>query len=182
MNIIGNLLIAPPAVKGNFWYKTVVMITEHHTQGSVGVVINKRSHMSLREFGEQIGIELPIEGFVYLGGPVNVKNLSLLHSNEWASSNTHRINQDFSLSSDEHILPRLSIGDTPKHWRLLLGVCGWSPGQLLAEIKGTEPWNKAQSWCLSSADYDVVFGSDHKDQWCNALDRSGLEFAQTLFS
>ena len=65
MNIVGNLLIAPPAVKGNFWYKTVVMVTEHHLQGSVGVVINKRSHMSLRDFGEQVGVELPLEGFVY---------------------------------------------------------------------------------------------------------------------
>jgi putative AlgH/UPF0301 family transcriptional regulator len=61
-------------------------------------------------------------------------------------------------------------------------MCGWSPNQLLGEIKGDPPWNKNTSWCLSTSSMDLVFGSDNKDQWCNALDRSGLEFAQNLLS
>lgn len=180
MNLVGNLLIAPPAVKGNFWYKTVVMVTEHHHHGSVGLVINKRSHMTLIEFGDQIGFPLNVDGYVYLGGPVNVKNLSMLHTNEWSSTNTLKVNDEFSISSDEHILPRLANGDTPERWRLLLGVCGWSPGQLLGEIKGTPPWQSSTSWCHCKADIDLVFENDNKDQWCSALDRSGLEFAQNI--
>jgi putative transcriptional regulator len=180
MNIIGNLLIAPPAVKGNFWYKTVVLITEHHNQGSVGLVLNKRSQMSVSEFGEQLGFQIDIPGFVYLGGPLNVKSLSFLHSNEWSSKNTMRINDEFSLSSADDILPRMAMGDRPEYWRLFLGMCGWANGQLAGEIKGSPPNRKETSWCLSSASQDLVFGSDNKDQWCNALDRSGLEFAQNL--
>jgi putative transcriptional regulator len=181
-NIVGNLLIAPPAVKGNFWYKTVILVTEHHTEGSVGLVLNKRSQMSVVEFGEQLGFQIDLPGFVYLGGPVNVKSLTFLHSNEWASKNTMRVNKYFSISSSEDILPRLAMGDTPAYWRLFLGVCGWSPNQLAGEIKGTPPWNEETSWCLSSSNLDIVFGSDNKDQWCNALDRSGLEFAQSILT
>jgi putative transcriptional regulator len=180
MNLLGNLLIAPPAVKGNFWYKTVIMITEHHTQGSVGLVINKRSELTLEEFGQQVGVHLPLDGYVYLGGPVNTKSLSLLHTNDWASKNTLRINNEFSISSDETVLYRLANGDRPAQWRVFLGLCGWSPGQLLGEIKGTPPWNKAHSWCYCNATPELVFESDQKDQWCNALDKSGLEFAQTI--
>ena len=182
MNLVGNLLIAPPAVKGNFWYKTVIMVTEHHSDGSVGLVLNKRSRMSVNEFGEQLGFNLDLPGFVYLGGPVNVKSLSFLHTNDWVSKNTMRINKDFSLSSADDILPRLAMGDTPERWRIFLGMCGWSPNQLLGEIKGTPPWTETNSWCLASADLDMVFGSDNKDQWCSALDRSGLEFAQNLLA
>jgi putative transcriptional regulator len=182
MDLIGNLLIAPPAVKGNFWYKTVIMITENHRDGSVGLVLNKRSQMSLVEFGEQLGYKLDLPGFVYLGGPVNVKSLSFLHTPEWVSKNTMRINEQFSLSSADDILPRLAMGDTPEQWRLFLGVAGWSPKQLLSEIKGTPPYNQNTSWCTATADLDVVFGSDNKDQWCNALDRSGLEFAQSILT
>lgn len=181
-NIIGNLLIAPPAVKGNFWYKTVIMVTEHHQDGSVGIVLNKRSQMSVVEFGEQLGYNLDLPGFVYLGGPVNVKSLSFLHTNEWRSTNTMRINSEFSLSSADDILPRLAMGDAPKQWRIFLGLCGWSPGQLEGEIKGIAPCNKETSWCTANADADLVFGSDNKDQWCNALDRSGLEFAQNMLA
>ena len=182
MDLIGNLIIAPPAVKGNFWYKTVIMITEHHQQGSVGIVLNKRSHMSIKEFGEQLNYDLDIPGFVYLGGPVNVKSLSFLHSNDWVSKNTMRVNDEFSLSSADDILPRLAMGDRPERWRIFLGMCGWAQKQLIGEIKGIPPWQHATSWCTAKSDLDLVFGADNKDQWCNALDRSGLEFAQTVLT
>jgi putative transcriptional regulator len=156
------------------------MVTEHHGQGSMGVVLNKRSELSLKSFGEQLGFDLDMPGFVYQGGPVNTKNLSFLHSNEWVSTNTMRINETFSVSSAEDILPRLSMGDKPLHWRIFLGIAGWSPGQLLSEIKGESPWNHSTSWCVASADLDTVFGSDQKEQWCTALDRSGAEFAQNI--
>jgi putative AlgH/UPF0301 family transcriptional regulator len=61
-------------------------------------------------------------------------------------------------------------------------MAGWAQGQLNGEIKGESPWPKETSWCVSTADLDVVFGSDNKDQWCNALDRSGLEFAQNMLT
>ena len=182
MDLIGNLLIAPPALKGNFWYKTVIMVTEHHAQGSVGLVINKRSHMSLVEFGQQLGFELNLPGFVYLGGPLNVKSLSFLHTPEWVSKNTLRVNQHFSLSSADDILPRLAMGDTPHKWRLFLGMAGWGPKQLEAEIKGVEPWNESTSWCTVNSSNNLVFGTDNKEQWCNALDQSGLEFAQNMLA
>ena len=158
------------------------MVTEHHHEGSVGLVLNKRSQMSVVDFGEQLGFKLDLPGFVYLGGPVNVKSLSFLHTPEWRSKNTHRINEEFSISSADDILPRLAMGDTPKQWRIFLGLCGWSPNQLLGEVKGISPWNHTTSWCTANATPELVFGSDNKDQWCNALDRSGLEFAQSILT
>jgi putative transcriptional regulator len=182
MDLVGNLLIAPPSVKGNFWYKTVIMVTENHSQGSLGLVLNKRTELSLASFGEQLGYELDIPGFVYQGGPINSKSLTLLHTNEWACKNTMRINHQFSISSADDIVPRLSMGDAPYQWRIFLGMAGWAPKQLISEIKGIEPWQESNSWCTAKSDLELVFGSDSKDQWCNALDRSGLEFAQTMLT
>ena len=182
MDLVGNLLIAPPSVKGNFWYKTVLMVTEHYSHSTVGLVINKRSNLSLAEFGEQLGHDLDIPGFVYHGGPLNTKSLTLLHTNDWKCKNTMRVNKEFSISSADDILPRLADGDCPDQWRIFLGMAGWGPGQLIGEIKGTPPWQESISWCTAKSDLDLVFGSDNKDQWCNALDRSGLEFAQTILT
>ena len=89
-----------------------------------------------------------------------------------------RVSENFCLSSDDDILPRIARGDCPIYWRILLGMCGWSGGQLQGEIKGKPPWNHNHSWCLASSNFDLVFGSDNKDQWCNAIDQSGLEFAK----
>lgn len=182
MDLVGSLLIAPPAVKGNFWYKTVIMVTENHSGGTVGLVINKRSDLSLKSFGDQLGYRLDMPGYVYQGGPVNTKSLTMLHTSEWTCKNTLRINRDFSISSADDILPRLAMNDAPERWRLFLGMAGWAPKQLLAEVRGEHPYTKETSWCTANSDIDLVFGSDNKDQWCNALDRSGLEFAQTLLT
>lgn len=180
MNLIGNLLIAPPAIKGNFWYKTVIMITEHHSHGSIGLVLNKRSQLSIEDFGNQLGFNLTYPGYVYQGGPVNVKSLSLLHTNDWSCKNTLRVNNLFSVSSANDILPRLAMGDVPFKWRIFLGMAGWGPGQLIGEINGSPPWNHDNSWCTATSDIDLVFENDNKDQWVSTLDRSGLEFAQNV--
>jgi putative transcriptional regulator len=182
MDLTGNILIAPPAVKGNFWYKTVILITESHNHGHVGVVLNKRSDVSIREFGEQIGMDIDIPGYVYVGGPVNVKSLTFLHSNDWSCKNTLQISPHFRISSADDILPRLAMGDCPNQFRLFLGMCGWGPGQLHGEIKGIPPWNQQTSWCLAKGDPNLIYENDGKDQWCQALDRSAQEFAHDLLT
>ena len=182
MNIVGNLLIAPPSVKNNFWQKSVIMVTEDHGQGTAGVIINKRSNMSVVEFASQLGIELDLPGFVYIGGPVNPKNLSILHSSEWTCSNTMQINNEFSLSSSHDMIPRLSVGDLPERWRIILGVSGWAPGQLASELAGINPYKHENSWCLAKSNIELVFGNDNNEQWCNAIDQSAQEFAENLLT
>ena len=182
MNLVGNLLIAPPAVKGNFWHKSVIIITEHHNNGSVGLVINKRSDLTIKEFGDQLGITLDVPGYVYVGGPINNQSLSFLHTTEWSSKNTMRISHSLCISSAEDILPRMAMGDVPHRWRLFLGMAGWASGQLESEVKGRPPYHHNTSWCTVKSDLDTVFGSDAKEQWTTALDKSASEFAQKLLT
>jgi putative transcriptional regulator len=182
MNLTGKLLIAPPNVRGNFWQKTVIFVTEDHARGSMGVVLNKQSKMTIREFAEQCNVDIDIEGFVYVGGPVNVKALTLLHSSEWKTNNTMQVNDQFSISSSQELLQRLAMGDHPKHWRLLVGLCAWAPDQLSNEIKGTPPYNHDFSWLTATPNYTSVFGLDTQDQWTQSIEQSGTEFVQKLLA
>ena len=182
MNMVGNLLIAPPAVKNSFWQKSVIMVTEDHAHGSVGVIINKRSNVSVVEFAKQLGFVVDLPGFVYIGGPVNSKNLSFLHTNEWRCNNTLRINEHFSLSSSHEMVPRMAAGDVPEKWRIILGVAGWAPGQLNGELEGTAPFKHENSWCVTKSNIELVFGNDNNEQWCNAIDQSAQEFAENLLT
>ena len=178
MDLLGKLLIAPPSVKTGFWHKSVVFVTEHHQQGSIGLVLNKRSQVSIVEFSEQLNVTIDLPGFVYVGGPVNPKSLSILHSPEWSCSNTLEINKHYSLSSSSDMLPRLAAHDTPEYYRVFMGMAGWAPTQLVQEITGITPYKHENSWCLATPDYETVFGNDQADQWCSSLDLSGQEFAQ----
>ena len=52
-NFTGKLIISPPSVKGNFWQKSVILVTEDHEKGSVGIVLNKPSQTSIEDFARQ---------------------------------------------------------------------------------------------------------------------------------
>jgi putative transcriptional regulator len=182
MNLTGNLLIAPPKVRGNFWQKSVVFLTENHNRGSVGLALNKRSQMTITEFASQNNVSVDIPGFVYIGGPVNVNALTMLHTSGWACSNTMRINDDFSLSSSPDILNNLAMGNCPKQWRLFVGLCGWTPRQLENEIAGEPPYEHAKSWLLATAKPSLVFDFDTQEQWTESIEHSGSEFAQSLLA
>ncbi len=182
MNLAGKILISPPNVRGNFWAKSVIYVTEHHDRGSMGITLNKRSKMTIREFAEQCDVNLDIDGYMYVGGPVNVKALTMLHSPEWSCSNTMRINKQFSLSSSEDLLEKLAMGHFPKHWRLFVGLCAWAPDQLEAELKGLGPHNHNYSWLIATPTYTSVFNLDNQDQWTSGIEQSGTEFVQNLLA
>lgn len=182
MNLTGKILIAPPSVKGTFWQKTVIYVTENHDRGSMGLVLNKRSKLSIKEFAQQCGVKCDIKGFVYIGGPVNVKALTLIHSSEWNCANTMHINNEFSISSTQDILTRLAAGDTPLRWRLALGLCAWAPEQLENEIKGAGPYDHNMSWLTASPSHHGVFETEGTEQWTNSIEQAGLEFVQTILA
>ena len=182
-NFTGKLIISPPSVKGNFWQKSVILVTEDHEKGSVGIVLNKPSQTSIEDFARQYDIRLfgPLNGMIHVGGPVNVRNFTMLHTNDWACENTLKINRDFSISSSDNLLTRISTGDAPRRWRLFVGLCGWQPHQLLNEFEGNPPFNHDTSWLVAKATKELVFQYDVTEQWTYSLEKSGEEFAQTVF-
>jgi len=180
MDLVSRLLITPPSVKGSFWYKTVVMVVEHHSQGSIGLVLNKRSDLTINKLGERMGIDIDIPGYIYNGGPVSQTSLSMIHTSDWSCTNTLKLNDEFSLSSAKEILPRLANGDQPAQWRLFFGMAGWHPQQLYQEIAGIRPFIHDTSWCLCDSSTDLVFNYDSKLQWNAALEKSAEEFAQSI--
>lgn len=180
MNLKGKILIAPPNVKGTFWSKTVIYITEHHTQGSLGIVVGKKSKLPVTEFMQQCGIEADVPGMMYIGGPVNVKGLTMLHTSEWSCSNTVHINNEFSMSSSPELLHRLAMGDRPRRFRLLLGLCAWSPDQLENELLGRAPYSHDYSWLTATPNLNLIFDTDGTDQWTQSIELSGSEFVQNL--
>lgn len=175
--LIGNLIVAPPCIKGSFWYKTVILVTEHNSRSSVGLVINKPSNYTIRELGKQLGLNIDLPGYVYIGGPVSPKSLSVIHSNEWSCKNTMRINHELSISSADDILPRFAQGDLPLNWRLFVGMSTWAAGQLEKEILGQPPYELNSSWCLAISTQELIYDYDGRDQWIAAINQSSKYFA-----
>lgn len=182
MSRTGKLLISPPKVRGNFWEKSVIFVTEDHDRGSIGLVLNKPSKMPIAEFSKQHGVDSSVKGFINVGGPVNVNALTVLHSPEWSCGNTMQINDEYCLSSSSDLLQRFAAGDRPMKWRMFAGLCAWAPDQLKSEIQGERGYDHTCSWLIASPNYATVFDLDELEQWTSSVERSGFEFAQTILA
>lgn len=181
MNTPGTLLIAPPTVRHNLWANSTVLITDVERSKTIGLIINKYSRMTISEFGDRLGYDLShIPGLLYIGGTDRQTSFSLLHSNEWKTSNSFRINDHFSISSNDDVLKRFEDGDEPLQWRMFLGMCTWETDKLEQAINGTRKGDTTINWCTSSCDNELIFDNDVEDIWDIALERCSLEFAQNF--
>ena len=72
----GKLLIAEPSLTGDVSFnRSVVLLAEHSTEGSVGFILNKPLEYQINDLVTEI--ELPF--LVYNGGPVEQDNLYFIH-------------------------------------------------------------------------------------------------------
>lgn len=176
MQYVGKLLVAPPSQKDPFWRHTVVWIYEWDQGRYAGLIINKSSPKGVRDLAEHHRTPWRGSEPLMIGGPVNPGALILMHTDDWQCSNTMRANNSIAISSSNEMLRRLSRGDRPEQWRLLLGHATWAPGQLEQEIDKPTGWLVTDwnpEWCWHTED-DLV--------WTEAVSQSAADAVDKLFA
>jgi putative transcriptional regulator len=158
----GRLLVAHPRLSAGLFSRSVVLIAEHTPAGHRGFILNKRTDMTLRDIARQHQFDLPIDRTLYQAGPLHAHALTLLHSDEWYSSNTYPVAGQFHLSSDHLMMEKMQLGDVPRHLRALAGWSGWKQGQLEQEIARGD-------WLTCPADPKLVWETDSDKQWESAV-------------
>jgi putative transcriptional regulator len=177
----GQLLIAPPAQKDEFWNTTVIYIYEKTQHGTVGLVVNKPSDKKVKDLADHHKVVYGGDDDLYVGGPVRSSAIVLLHTNDWHCSNTFQITDRISISSDKSMIARIAEGDVPHRWKMFLGMSVWAPGQLEAEIEGTAPWTKKTSWLVAPANNSIIFDNDGDRAWKRSINLAVKEATGALF-
>ena len=173
-NCQGKILVATPKLTDAFFKESVVIVTEHHSKGSVGFVLNKTSNYNFQDIAKSKGWDTAFNDTVYTSGPVNSSALITLHSNEWFSSNTYIVTKEMSISSDDLMIEKLITGNIPRKYRLLKGMSGWSPGQLEYEIQNGH-------WLLCEPKESIIFHYEGTEQWRKALEVCASEVVNSYF-
>ncbi len=167
----GNFLVATPHLKDPNFRQTVVLICEHGSGGSLGLVINRRSEQHIVDvLPEATGLHQKA-GFVYVGGPVQKESLLILHrvGNEVPDSRT--IFDGVCLGGDIQALEETSARDEEEDLvRVYMGYAGWAPGQLHFELT-------TGSWLVLPADMKTVFARDPLRVWPGIIRAQGEEYA-----
>jgi len=170
-----HFLIATEKMKDNRFSETVIVMFESDENGAWGVVINKRlgtmpiallidpSLNSSEEREELFKINIP----VFWGGPVDVKEIFILHSTEYQSETTKNYG-NISISQDYNVLFDIAENKGPKKSLVILGYAGWGSGQLEGEME-------RDHWILSDIDLNITFDKDSNTKWNKAFKKSFIK-------
>ena len=173
MSKVGKILIANPTMTSeNPFAKTVIYIyADDPVQGTTGVILNKPTENSVQDLCYDHKVTYPSSApKVHLGGPVNRTAIVLLHTDDWNSQNTALAGNNLLISSDKLMFLKLSQGNEPIYWRMMVGLSSWAPDQLDMELKGQFPYNKTHQWLTADPNEDIIFGYDGEEQWNKALE------------
>ena len=174
-SVKNHFLIATEKMTDSRFSKTVIIMLESDENGAWGLAINKRlgtmpiallidpSLNTSEEREELFELNIPI----FWGGPVDPKEIFILHSNEYKSKSTIKY-ENISISQDYEILFDIAKNQGPKKSLVILGYSGWGKGQLEGEME-------RDHWILSDIDLDITFDEEPKTKWNKAIKNSFIK-------
>ncbi len=142
----GKLLIAEPSLTGDVSFnRSVVLLAEHNSEGSVGFILNKPLDYSMNELVEEIMVPFP----VFNGGPVEQDNLYFIHKVPHLIGNSIEISDGIYWGGDFEATVALINQEkiTQNDIRFFLGYSGWASLQLDQELH-------SKSWIVVSNQYE----------------------------
>ena len=174
-SVKNHFLIATKKMNDNRFGKTVIIMLESDKNGAWGLTINKPlgtmpiallidpSLNTSEEREELFKINVPI----FWGGPVDPKEIFILHSSEYKSESTKKY-EKISISQDYNILLDIATNKGPEKSLVILGYSGWGRGQLEGEME-------RDHWILSDIDLDLTFDEESKTKWNKAIKNSFIK-------
>jgi putative transcriptional regulator len=157
----GKILISEPFLPDTFFNRSIVYLTDHTPQGSVGFILNKKLDLK---------VSSAIEGFegwnehLNMGGPVAPDTLHYLHNQGDIIPKSVLVEDNIFWGGEiDTIRELIKIGKLNKtQIRFFLGYSGWSAGQLERELK-------ENSWVIAKVKSDIVLNNRGDDTWKRVL-------------
>jgi putative transcriptional regulator len=167
---VGTLLVANPFLPDNNFRRTVVLITEHNDDGTVGFVINKPVELRISE----VVNDFPdVDCSLAYGGPVQLDTLHFLHCRPDLFDPCTPVTSDGVCWGGDFATLRVGLDTAtllPDEVRFFVGYAGWAPAQLADEIAN-------ESWIVAPASRAVVFQQSPEQLWRSVLRQMGGHFA-----
>lgn len=165
----GKLLISEPTLADSYFKRSVVLLAEHNSNGSVGFILNKRVDMRLNEAIDDFkGFDFPL----YFGGPVKRDNLFYLHTFGELIEGSLPVSEGLFWGGNFDTLKTLILEGkaTEKEIKFFLGYSGWEPNQLSRELE-------EHSWFVANSSKSMIMQASDKEMWRQVMKAMGEEFA-----
>jgi putative transcriptional regulator len=166
----GKLLIASPALQDDHFRRSVILLAEHGTEGSLGFILNKAIEASLQD---------AVEGFLYfdqklsVGGPVETQALFYVHRFGADIPGSQAIAHGLYWGGDFEVLKSFVNNHqvAADALRFFVGYAGWSAGQLEGEIA-------EEAWLLAEGNAPTLLDpASAGDLWRGYIKNMDFEYA-----
>lgn len=161
---IGNVLIAEPFLEGKYFSRSVILIVEHDSKGSIGFVLNKPMKYTTCELVTELsGVDMP----VFVGGPVEQNQLYYIHTHPELEDSLHIANGVYWGGDFVELTGMLKEGNIlPGEIRFFAGYSGWDDGQLERELE-------ENTWMVGDITREKVFRLSNDNIWEESMSELG---------
>lgn len=157
----GELLVSEPSIlMDSSFNRSIIYLTEHNEEGSVGFILNKPTEYVLKD----LIFEIDCDFRVYYGGPVEKNNLYFMHAVPHLIPDSIRVDKNIYWGGNYEAVQSYLNRDLIKkdEIRFFLGYSGWSAQQLAKEIK-------EKTWTLTPNNYKNIFTIKDASVWKEKL-------------
>lgn len=165
----GSLLVAAPIMEDPNFRRTVVLLCDHTTEGSFGLVLNRPTDLHLGDVMDAYFVNDPPLG---MGGPVQQETLHFLHRYADTVPESVQVIPGVRWGGAYDTIETLVQNEspTPSTIRFFLGYTGWAPGQLKQEVN-------QGGWVVTDARPEWVFDTAPASLWSTVMRAMGGEYA-----
>lgn len=166
----GSLLISEPFMMDPNFKRSVVLLSEHIDEGTVGYVLNQKSDYLLKDLVRDFEDAL---NPVYIGGPVSNDTLHFIHRcYDRMNSGTEIINGIYWGGNFETLKLLINNNEIAEHEVMFfVGYSGWDAGQLNKELD-------QNSWLVTNNfNPDVLFAGEEENLWKDIVIGLGPKYA-----
>jgi putative transcriptional regulator len=161
----GVLLVASPSLDDPNFSEAVVLIVEHGSEGTLGIILNRSTHVLLSEALPELSVLKGTSYQLFAGGPVEPTRLLLLFRLKEPPADARSVFDGVYVGGTPRVLERIISQPEPTEtFRAFAGYAGWAPGQLGFEmLQG--------SWAVLPPDSFNIFDKDPTTLWPDSISR-----------
>lgn len=165
----GKILISEPFLRDDTFGRSVVLLIDHTTEGSMGLVMNKMLPLTLNQVIKEFR-KVKEEILVYKGGPIAPDTLFFIHTLSQIP-NSLTVSKGLYLNGNFDAIKDYVVEGNPIRGRIrfFLGYSGWEEDQLEQEIKGN-------TWLIGKGEIPDLMNEKVHKLWKNSLGKLGSKY------
>lgn len=178
MTLANHFLVAMPKTENNIFSHAVIYVCEHHTEGTVGLIINHPMEYSLSLIFDQLQIKsthdekntMPL----LFGGPLQTERGFVMHRpvGQWRSS-IALLDSEVTITTSNDIIRAIADDTGPKDALVALGYVGWNHEQLEQEIMDNV-------WLVCPFKAELLYDVPFAERWTTAGLMLGVNMNQLI--